>query len=92
MTTPSHSIGLGPQAAAEGLGDHRGRGGVGNEEEGLQTGSGDAQLLGGSASRPSPSPRSPGATLGICMVTTEPEQQEPGQLRLRPDVSASFKI
>lgn len=44
-TTPNHNIGLGPQAADGGLGDHRGRGGVGNEEEGLQTDWGDAQIL-----------------------------------------------
>lgn len=53
---------------------------MGNEEKGLQTGWGDAQLLRRSASKPSPRTFTPSATLGICMVTTETEQQEPRQL------------
>lgn len=51
-----------------------------NEEEGLQTGWGDAQLLRRSAFKPSPRSCTPSATLRICMVTTETEHQEPRQL------------
>lgn len=98
--SPNHSIGLGPQAAGRGLGDHRGGGKLGMKKRASRQVGGGSHLLRGSASKVSPNPSTLSDTLRIksqrqaecCVVITGTEWQESRQPCLGQDVPASSKI